>query len=144
MPNFAVTKKFGMNKKLLYCIAAAFWGIPGIIITVKGIRAYATLSIANLWWLLLITVGVLAGFYFMFKRIVDRYAKRIAALPEKTSVWQTFPLRGWILIVFMSCLGIALRFIPGIPLAFTASFYSGLGPMLIFAACRFISHRFQI
>lgn len=29
----------------------------------------------------------------------------------------------------MSCLGIALRFIPGIPPAFTASFYSGLGPM---------------
>ncbi len=133
-----------MNKKLLYCIAAAIWGIPGIIITVKGIRAYATMHTADLWWLLLITACVLAGFYYMFKRIVDRYAMRIAALPEKTSIWQTFPLRGWILIVFMTCLGITLRFIPGIPSAFTASFYSGLGPMLIFAACRFISHRFQV
>ena len=72
-----------MNKKLLYCIAAALWGIPGIIITIKGIRSYATMRAANLWWLLLITAGVLAGFYLMFKRIVDRYAGRIAALPEK-------------------------------------------------------------
>ncbi len=92
----------------------------------------------KLWWLILITALVLAGFFFMFSRIVDRYSARIAALPEKTSFWQTFPLRGWILIVFMSCLGIALKFIPGVPAEFTASFYSGLGPMLIFAACRFI------
>lgn len=91
-----------------------------------------------LWWLILITVLVLAGFFFMFSRIVDRYSARIAALPEKTSFGQTFPLRGWILIVFMSCLGVALKFIPGVPAEFTASFYSGLGPMLIFAACRFI------
>lgn len=124
-----------MDKKQLYCVAAALWGIPGIIITIKGIRAYATMPTTYLWWLLLITAGVLAGFFFMFRRIVDRYSKRIAALPEKTSIWQTFPPRGWILIIFMSCLGITLRFISGIPLAFTASFYSGLGPMLIFAAC---------
>jgi hypothetical protein len=44
----------------------------------------------------------------------------------------------------MSCLGIALKFIDGIPAEFTASFYSGLGPMLVFAACRFISNRKQI
>ncbi len=92
----------------------------------------------KLWWLILITAIVLAGFFFMFSRIVDRYSARIAALPEKTSFWQTFPLRGWILIVFMSCLGVALKFITGVPAEFTASFYSGLGPMLIFAACRFI------
>lgn len=127
-----------MKRIYLYYIAAALWGIPGVIITVKGLRAYLTMPQDILWWLILITVLVLAGFFFMFSRIVDRYSARIAALPEKTSFWQTFPLRGWILIVFMSCLGIALKFIPGVPAEFTASFYSGLGPMLIFAACRFI------
>ena len=127
-----------MKRIYLYYIAAALWGIPGVIITVKGLRAYLTMPQDILWWLILITVLVLAGFFFMFSRIVDRYSARIAVLPEKTSFWQTFPLRGWILIVFMSCLGIALKFIPGVPAEFTASFYSGLGPMLIFAACRFI------
>lgn len=130
-----------MNKKNLYCIAALIWGIPGIIITVKGIRAYLSMAPQNLWWLLLITAAVLASFYMMFSRIVDRYSARIAAQPQKTTVWQTFPLRGWILIVCMSCLGIVMKHIPAVPAAFTASFYSGLGPMLLFAALRFLRHR---
>lgn len=130
-----------MNKKNLYCIAALIWGIPGIIITVKGIRAYLSMAPQQLWWLLLITAAVLASFYMMFSRIVDRYSARIAAQPQKTTVWQTFPLRGWILIVCMSCLGIVMKHIPAVPAAFTASFYSGLGPMLLFAALRFLRHR---
>lgn len=130
-----------MNKKNLYCIAALIWGIPGIIITVKGIRAYLSMAPQNLWWLLLITAAVLASFYMMFSRIVDRYSARIAAQPQKTTVWQTFPLRGWILIVCMTCLGIVLKHVPAVPAAFTASFYSGLGPMLLFAALRFLRHR---
>lgn len=128
-----------MDRKILYYVAAALWGIPGVIITVKGIRAYLAMPPEKLWWLLLITAGVLAGFFVMFTRIVDRYSARIAALPRKTTLWQTFPLRGWILIVCMSCLGIVLKFLPGVPAGFTASFYSGLGPMLVYSACRFIS-----
>ncbi|MCR5710643.1 MAG: hypothetical protein K6G79_09215 [Bacteroidales bacterium] len=127
-----------MDRMILYFTAAALWGIPGVIISIKGIRAYMAMPSGKLWWLLLITVAVLAGFYAMFTRIVDRYSARIAALPARTTIWQTFPLRGWILIVFMSCLGIALKFIPGIPAEFTASFYSGLGPMLILSAGLFI------
>ena len=130
-----------MNKKNLYCIAALIWGIPGIIITVKGIRAYLSMAPQNLWWLLLITAAVLASFYMMFSRIVDRYSARIAAQPQKTTVWQTFPFRGWILIVCMTCLGIVMKHIPAVPAAFTASFYSGLGPMLLFAALRFLRRR---
>ena len=66
-----------MKKSNLYLIAALKWGIPGIIISVKGIRAYMSMDPDNLWWLLLIT----------------------------------------------------------------ASFYSGLGPMLVVAALRFIYNR---
>ena len=49
---------------------------------------------------------------------------------------------GWILIAGMACLGVSLKFIPGLPAEFIASFYSGLGPMLILAACRFIFKSF--
>ena len=129
-----------MSRKYLYYIAAAFWGIPGLVITVKGIRAYLTMPSQKLWWLMLISAFVLLSFFMMFRKIVDKYSAHIAALPATTNFWNTFPLRGWILIVFMSCLGMALKFIPFIPAEFTASFYSGLGPMLIFAACRFISN----
>lgn len=128
-----------MNRKHLYVVAAVIWGIPGIMITLKGIKAYTIQPSENLWWLLLITAFVLASFFLMFRRIVDRYSERIASLPKRVKIWQTFPLRGWILLIFMMSLGIALKHIPGIPSAFTASFYTGLGPMLLFSAGRFMS-----
>ena len=129
-----------MNRKHLYVVAAVIWGIPGIIISVKGVDAYLMQSPDALWWLLLITAAVMTGFFFMFRRIVDRYCGRIAQLPEKVEVWHTFPTRGWALLVFMMGLGIALKHIPGVPTAFTASFYSGLGPMLLLSSIRFVSY----
>lgn len=128
-----------MDRKQLYIVAAVIWGIPGIIISVKGVDAYLMQSPDAIWWLLMITAAVMTGFFFMFRRIVDRYCDRIAQLPEKVKVWHTFPTRGWALLVFMMGLGIALKHIPGVPTAFTASFYSGLGPMLLLSSVRFVS-----
>ena len=127
-----------IDKRFLYLIAAAIWGVPGLIIALKGIRAYTAMPADELWWLCLITLGVLISFIWMFRRIVNRYCNLIAALPDKTNIGHTFPLRGWVLIVCMSSLGIALKFIPCIPAEFTASFYSGLGPALLFAGFLFI------
>lgn len=129
-----------MKRKHLYTVAAVIWGIPGITITLKGISAYGKQQSENLWWLLLITASVLAAFFIMFRRIVNRYCGRIASLPAKVKIWQTFPARGWILIVFMMGLGIALRHIPAIPSVFIASFYSGLGPMLLLSSIRFVAN----
>lgn len=126
-----------IDKRFLYLIAAAIWGIPGFIITAKGITAYTAMPAEELWWLMLITLGVLISFILMFHRIVNRYCNLIAALPDRTTIGHTFPLRGWILVVGMSCLGIALKFVSCIPLEFTASFYSGLGPALVIAAFMF-------
>ena len=47
--------------------------------------------------------------------------------------------KGWILLAVMMGLGITLKYIPSVPMAFTASFYSGLGPMLIVAASRYLA-----
>ena len=128
-----------MKRKHLYFVAAVIWGIPGITITLKGICAYRMQPSENLWWLLVITICVLSGFFLMFRKIVNRYCRRIASLPEKVKIWQTFPTRGWVLLIFMMGLGIALRHIPAIPSAFIASFYSGLGPMLVFSSLRFMA-----
>jgi len=126
-----------MNKLFLYLVAALLWGVPGVIITIKGFKAYSVMPASELWWLALITAGVLTGFIVLFRRIVARYCALIAKEPDKTTVWHTFPLRGWVLIVCMSGLGIALKFMPWIPMEFTASFYSGLGPALVIAAVLF-------
>ena len=79
-----------MKRKHLYAVAAVIWGIPGITITLKGISAYGKQPSENLWWLLLITASVLAAFFIMFRRIVNRYCGRIASLPAKVKIWQTF------------------------------------------------------
>ena len=129
-----------MKRKTLFTVAAVLWGIPGIIVTAKGFSAYREQSPDEIWWLLMITAAVLASFFLMFRRIVARYCQRIDSLPDKVKIWHAFPVRGWILIVFMMGLGITLKHIPYIPSAFTASFYSGLGPMLIVAAVRFLAH----
>ncbi|MBQ7812472.1 MAG: hypothetical protein IJ394_07950 [Bacteroidales bacterium] len=128
-----------MKHNYLYLTAALIWGAPGMIITAKGISAYTTQSPDSLWWLLMITAAVLAAFFFMFRRIVNKYSDRIDSLPERTSILQTFPVRGWILIIFMMGLGIVLKHIPQIPSEFTASFYSGLGPMLLLSGIRFLT-----
>ena len=130
-----------MNRQILYYTAALIWGIPGVMITIKGITAYTTMPANELWWLLLITAGVITGFMLLFPRIVKKYCSLIAAEPEKTTILHTFPLRGWILVTGMSCLGMALKFMPFIPAKFTASFYSGLGPSLIIASLLFVKYR---
>lgn len=127
-----------MNSRHLFVLAGMIWGIPGISITLKGIAAYRVIATGDLWWLLLITAAVCTCFYFMFGRIVRRYTERISSLQGKVNPLMTFPLRGWILLIFMMGLGIVLKYIPGIPTEFTASFYCGLGPMLILSAIKYL------
>ena len=126
-----------INRSNLYSIASVIWGIPGVIITVKGISAYFSVDKGQLWWLFVITALVLTGFIFMFSRIVAKYSGLIQEQPERTSPFKTFPVRGWVIVVFMMCLGMALKII-GVPVQFTASFYSGLGPSLLTAAILFL------
>lgn len=128
-----------VKRGILYIVAALIWGIPGIAITIKGIAAYAKIATLH-WWLFAINIAVVAIFYTIFRRVTTRYKAHIASQSERTHLWHTFPPRGWCLILFMMCLGLTLRHIPNIPLAFTASFYSGLGPMLLLAALRFLRH----
>mgnify|MGYP003301074863 CR=1 FL=1 len=126
-----------MKKEHLYVVAAAIWGIPGIIISIKGISAYLIQSSGNLWWLFLVTIFVSISFFFIFRRIVNRYCARIASLTDKVGIWETFPVRGWLLLFFMMGLGISLKLIPGIPSEFFAGFYPGLGTALSIAGIRY-------
>lgn len=128
-----------MRRNHLFLVAAFIWGVPGLSITLKGISAYNTIETSDLWWLLLVTAVVCAGFFFMFRKIVDRYSDRIQTLPDNdVNAFMTFPLKGWLLLVFMMGLGMLLKYMPGVPPQFTASFYSGLGPMLLLSAMRFL------
>ena len=86
-----------------------------------------------------LSVIVFAGFYMMFTGVVRKYSDRITSMTEeKTSVFRTFSLKGYIVIAFMISLGIVLKRIPAIPSNFFAWFYCGLGPGLLSAGLRFL------
>ena len=128
-------------KRHLLLANAIVWGAPGVKILVTGIQSYLAIwPSRQIVWLALGTLFVLVGFLFMFSRIVRRYSDRILAFPEKKKSLLAFlPVKGWILVVFMMCLGISLKFIPGIPTEFFASFYPGLGTTLIVAGATFLA-----
>ena len=128
-------------KRHLLLANAVVWGAPGVKILTTGIQSYLALwPSKSIVWLAVGTILVLAGFVWMFNRIVKKYSDRILGFPEaKKSLLAFLPVKGWILIIFMMCLGISLKFIPGVPTEFFASFYCGLGPALIIAAAQFFS-----
>ena len=78
---------------------------------------------------------------FLEDGIPHVYADRIMAFPSKNkSILAFLPVKGWILVIFMMCLGISLKFILGIPKEFFASFYPGLGTALTVAGATFLSN----
>ena len=136
-----IDKILPVEKRHLLLANAIVWGAPGVKILVTGIRSYLSVWPSELIvWLALGTVAVLAGFLWMFSRIVKRYSDRILAFPQKKkSILAFLPLRGWILVIFMMCLGISLKFIPGIPTEFFASFYPALGTALVVSGATFFA-----
>ena len=130
---------FKVRKEHLLAINGLMWTAIGTKISVTGIRHYLSTPAEKLWWMIPLSVLVFVGFYRMFTGIVRKYAERIHALPgEKESVFKTFSLKGYLIIAFMISLGITLKYIPGIPEAFFAWFYLGLGPGLLSAGIRFL------
>jgi len=129
-------------KRHLLLANAVVWGAPGVKILVTGIRSYLALwPSKRIVWLAVGTVLVLAGFLWMFDRIVRKYSDRILSFPErKKSLFAFLSAKGYVLILFMMCLGISLKFIPGVPTEFFASFYCGLGTALIVAAAKFLAN----
>lgn len=130
------------KKRHLPLANSIVWGAPGVKILVTGIQSYiAVWPSGNIFWLVLGTVAVFAGFLWIFSRIVKKYSERIMAFPsERKSILAFLPVKGWILVIFMMCLGISLKFISGIPTEFFASFYPWLGTALTVAGATFLDH----
>lgn len=132
-------------KRHLLLANAIVWGAPGIKILITGVKSYFALwPSKSILWLALGTILVMTGFVWMFSKIVKKYSDRIMDFPQqKKSILAFLPVKGWILVIFMMCLGISLKHIPGVPTEFIASFYCGLGPALVSAAYLFLARWLQ-
>ena len=131
-----------VNKEHLLLMQVLCWLGPGIKVLITGIQAMLQVQANHserVWWLCLIAVAVAVSFSLMFNNFVKRYTARILSFPErKKSLFAFFDLHGYILIIFMMCLGISLKFIPGMPVEFFAGFYPGLGIALSIAGIRYL------
>ena len=128
-----------VRTKHLLAVNGLMWTAIGTKITVTGVSHYLKADPGALIWMIPLSVLVFAAFYRMFTGVVRKYSARILSMQdEKTGIWETFSLKGYLIIAFMISLGIGLKHIPGIPSNFFAWFYCGLGPGLLSAGIRFL------
>ena len=129
-----------IKTKHLLAINGLLWTAIGTKIAITGVSHYLMVDrLKNLWWMIPLSILVFAAFYKMFTGVVRKYSARIMSMTEeRTSIFRTFSLKGYLIIAFMISLGIGLKHIPGIPSNFFAWFYCGLGPGLLSAGIRFL------
>ena len=129
-----------IKTKHLLAINGLLWTAIGTKIAITGVSHYLMVDrLQNLWWMIPLSILVFAAFYKMFTGVVRKYSARIMSMTEeRTSIFRTFSLKGYLIIAFMISLGIGLKHIPGIPSNFFAWFYCGLGPGLLSAGIRFL------
>ena len=129
-----------IKTKHLLAVNGLLWTAIGTKITITGVSHYLLVDRPqNLLWMIPLSFLVFAAFYRMFTGVVRKYSARIMSMTEeKTSIFRTFSLKGYLIIAFMISLGIGLKHIPGIPSNFFAWFYCGLGPGLLSAGIRFL------
>ena len=129
-----------IKTKHLLAINGLLWTAIGTKITVTGVSHYLMVDRPQyLLWMIPLSILVFVGFYMMFTGVVRKYSARIMSMTaEKTSIFRTFSLKGYLIIAFMISLGISLKYIPGIPDSFFAWFHLGLGLGLLSAGIRFL------
>lgn len=130
-----------VNREHLLLMQVLCWFGPGIKVLITGIQAMLYVNTTHperVWWLMLIAIMVTITFSLMFNNFIKRYTARILNFPErKKSLFAFFDAHGYIMIAFFMCLGIGLKFIPGMPVEFFAGFYPGLGTALSIAGIRY-------
>lgn len=130
-----------MTKKGLLATNGTLWFIAAFNILRKGIAALADDHRPLVVFSVLI---VATGFFFMFKKVSWRYSQRVWHLEgEHFPIYRFMSLRGYLLIGLMMSMGIGFSFIPGIPNAFFAGFYPGLGFGLLSGSIRFFYQVFR-
>lgn len=125
-----------MTKRGLILLNAALWGFAGYKILSKGLPALYTNHNARV---VILCIVIAAGFLAMFKKVSGKYISRIQNLEGTHFPFYKFmSVKGYILIAFMMSLGIIASRIPGMPEAFFAAFYPGLGSGLLYGSIRYL------
>jgi hypothetical protein len=135
-----------VSRHWLFLLAGVMWTGVGVMLLV---RAWGWLAAMPLGWelgLALTSAVIAALFYkFMFTNTVAKNIRRVCQLPDPVCIFAFNSPRGYILIVFMIAMGIALRR-SGLDTRILALVYASMGGALLLASLHFYNqfHRVRI
>ena len=114
-----------MGKRGLVATSGILWAIAAFNILRKGIPALIS---DHRLMVVIVAVAVATGFFLMFRKVSNKYTERVWSLEgERFPIYRFMSAKGYLLIGIMMSMGIGFSFIPGMPEAFFAGFYPGLG-----------------
>jgi len=135
-----------VSRHWLFALAGIMWTGVGIMLLW---RAWTWLSVMSIPWIAgILAAGAVIAFsfyYFMFTNTVAKNIRRLCGLPDPVSLLAFNSPKGYILIIFMIGLGIALRHSP-LDRRILAVVYVGMGGALFLASLHFYKqfHRVKI
>lgn len=131
-----------LSKRALLLLNALLWSVAGLNVLRRGLPAL--LSCLRLP-ILLPALAVALAFLLLFRRVSAAYSRRIIGLRgERFPFFRFMSGRGYLVIGLMMTMGIVFSRIPGLPEAFFALLYPGLGLGLSYGAIRFAVNSFKI
>lgn len=129
---------FRVNKHILLFIAGCVWIIAGANILRIGILTwmhdahYIVLKVGEAIVVFLLFLN------FVFLRLFRKHSRRIAQKGEKNCPFSFFDAKGWIVMIGMITLGVAIRHSRILPDSFISVFYTGLSSALIITGILFL------
>lgn len=126
-------------KPVLIAMGAALWGFAAIRILILGETVIGKYQLYPALNYLIGVVGFVPFFWFVFRKVSNRYASRILALPRHQShIFAFLDRRGYIMMAFMISLGIGLKQVSIIPEIYKGTFFISLGLSLLASSIVYI------
>lgn len=133
--------KYGVNRQALLITAGIVWIVAGANILRIGIVTWLDTSEYWLFKTCEASIVFLLFFILIFRGLYYKHTRRIEQKrSEKNCPFAFFDAKGWIIMVFMITIGIAIRTFHLLPDTFISVFYTGLSVALIVTGILFITY----
>lgn len=129
--------KPGVPRKVLFLAASAFWMLVGVDLLTRAFSFFIDRAV-NEWIIIISISGVVPFYYFVFRRVTDKYISRIKHMKnERPCLFGFFDWRGYAIMLFMITLGVITSMLPFIPEKGLHAFFISLGGSLFLSAIQF-------
>lgn len=133
-----------VSRHWLFALAGLMWSAVGVMLLW---RSWAWISAMDSLWRTGVAVAglaiAIAFYYFMFTNTVAKNIRRLCGLPDPVSILAFNSPKGYILIIVMIGLGIALRH-SSLDRRILAVVYVGMGGALFLASLHFYKQFFDV